>query len=453
MSRNNLDMILNTFQNVNKKKCRDYSRHMREFTIEKSSLVHKPWASSKIVDANLTTEKKNSKFQSKQLDTVPSINNIRHQDDRHQDDTEQVRIVLPQRLRTEKSEIGVNKFRERLLSAKSSTSGTPSPIKPLTHIYAPARLSKSTLGVTKKDKKSAFKYSLTPCESDDKLSAYSFERVAKILMKKLKQGLKNLPEITSLTNIEQKIHCLKSILNELIIISPVFGYILQILKKEYELYISYLLNFYVNETLSVQCELENLFERHVDQFEKLQTAEIKVEKLECEMINLLCESKRIRKLIREEENKMIANNSIETQLFEENLEETTDIKQKFELYDGTESIRLAILEKQDEINRLTDEITTSFVPISVYLNLEQSLRDTELEIQKLKKQNEYYQSSIVEMGRYLQQAIVAADTSQSDVRRIWKRIHVKQIITGNEFHGTISELDDEECEKWNWYIS
>lgn len=78
----------------------------------------------------------------------------------------------------------------------------------------------------------------------------------------------------------------------------------------------------------------------------------------------------------------------------------------------------------------------------------------QVEVQKLLKQNEYFERSIGEMDADLKEAIVQADTSEKDARRIWRKVNSTRGMPGSrETIGKESDEEDEEESKWNWYIS
>ncbi|CAL1538515.1 unnamed protein product [Lymnaea stagnalis] len=127
-------------------------------------------------------------------------------------------------------------------------------------------------------------------------------------------------------------------------------------------------------------------------------------------------------------------------------------EQPVELSLELENMKALILEKLDELNTQHVQLREDYVPITVCTHLEQCIKETEVEVQKLLKQNEYFERSIAEMEADLKEAIIEADTSEKDARRIWRKVNSRRGMPGSQ-HSKDSDDDCDDETKWNWYIS
>lgn len=270
--------------------------------------------------------------------------------------------------------------------------------------------------------------------------------------RKLQQELKAL----NLTGVGPNFHKLQvysSTLEDLIQESPTFSYILRCIKAEYDNYIAWLLDHQTSQQHLLREQVEQMASRGTSRPDELAQAIEHVTQLTEQAKDQLDLNERLKEALKEErewlENapELVAENTpVQASLPKRD--------QPMELAEEIENTKALILEKMDEVHTLRVKLREEFVPMTVCTHLEQCIKETEVEVQKLLKQNEYFERSIGEMDTELKEAIVEADTSEKDARRIWRKVNSTRGLPGHR--GARQDSDDEEEEeesKWNWYIS
>lgn len=236
--------------------------------------------------------------------------------------------------------------------------------------------------------------------------------------------------------------------------SPTFSYILRSIKVEYDNYIAWLLDHQTSQHHLLRDQVEQMAMRGTSRPIEMNKAIANVQQLTHEAVKKLKLNQSLREAVAKER-----------EWIENALETTTDVlpktvsllnrDQPLELADEIENLKAIILEKMDEENALRARLRDEFVPMTVCTHLEQCIKETEVEVQKLLKQNEYFERSIDEMETELKDAIQDADTSEKDARRIWRKVNSRRGLPIQEASGILKSDDEEEEEesKWNWYIS
>ncbi|XP_062582190.1 uncharacterized protein LOC134243957 [Saccostrea cucullata] len=314
------------------------------------------------------------------------------------------------------------------------------------------------IGVTKRDqyeKLKSMEDQVIGLKDASEQHVLSGVKAVKHLEKRLQEELETLDFIDDHRPNFHKLQVYSNVLEDLIEESPTFSYILREIKTEYDNYISKLLDQQSpDHTKKLRTQVELMVFRGTSRPKELEEAENKVVKLEDKAKSLLENNERLRKALLEEE-ELLAREPSEPepriQLASAYHEEPTA-----ELADEIEHVKALILEKLDDLNALRTKLREEYVPLTVCTHLEQCIKETEVEVQKLLKQNEYLERSISEMETDLREAIQDADTSERDARRIWRKVNSRKGLPHmpNEKNGTTESDDDDDDEsKWNWYIS
>lgn len=276
----------------------------------------------------------------------------------------------------------------------------------------------------------------------------------------LERRLQEDLEMMNLGGIGPNFHKLQVFSNnfeDLIDETPTFGYMLKCIKAEYDNYITRLLDSQTPQhSRLLRDQVQQMSARGTSRPQELGEAKKRVEEYEKEAKDLLAENQKLRLLVREEEEWLANAPEPEppalpvTSIF---VDDTP-----VELADELEHRKALILEKLDALNDLRRKLRQEYVPLTVCTHLEQCIKETEIEVQKLLKQNEYFERSNNEMETELKESIQVADTSERDARRIWKKVNSlrglpRVNLTRDE--GALEDSDDEEDDetKWNWYIS
>lgn len=276
----------------------------------------------------------------------------------------------------------------------------------------------------------------------------------------LEQRLQEELEMMNLNGMGPNFHKLQVFSNnfeDLIDETPTFGYMLKCIKSEYDNYITKLLDSQTPQhSRLLRDQVQQMSTRGTSRPKELTEAKDRVDRLEKEAKAMLEENQRLREQVKEEQ-EWLANapepeppQLVVTSIFVDDI--------PVELADEIEHDKAMILEKLDALNDLRRKLRQEYVPLTVCTHLEQCIKETEIEVQKLLKQNEYFERSNNEMEAELRDSIQDADTSERDARRIWKKVNSLRglpRVNLNSDEGALEDSDDEEDDetKWNWYIS
>lgn len=245
-----------------------------------------------------------------------------------------------------------------------------------------------------------------------------------------------------------------NIFEDMIHESPTFGYILRTVKKEYDDYVACLLDTQTAKHRVLYEQVEQLSARGTSNPQVLNENTTRVGNQEYYAKSLLKENERLRKELAEEVELSTRPSSAPAKRPHISRDEA-----ELELTDQIEEARANILEKLDAMNALRQKLRTEFVPSTVCTYLEQCIKDTEVEIQKMTSQKEFFERSVNEMEADLSETIDTADTTEKDSKRLWKHVNAVKSMdrtsqsasTGRTFQHNSD--DDETDDKWNWYIS
>ncbi|XP_060072093.1 uncharacterized protein LOC132551964 [Ylistrum balloti] len=313
------------------------------------------------------------------------------------------------------------------------------------------------MGVTKKDqyiKLMSFETDVLKKKESNEKKVLSGEKAVKHLEERLQQELDSMNFFDMGPNFH-KLQIYSNTFEDLIEDSPTFVYILRAVKTEYDNYISKLLDTQTPQHSKLLKEqVEQMASRGALRHDDLQDAKDRVSHLEQKAKDKLEENEQLRRLVEEEEEWL-------TNIPQPDLQRKKSSVYReegpAELADEIEHAKALILEKLDDLNNLRTKLREQYVPLTVCTHLEQCIKETEVEVQKLLKQNEYFERSIEEMEVDLKEAIQQADTSERDAKRIWRKVNSRRGLPHipNLMNGGPHESDDDEDDesKWNWYIS
>ncbi|CAG5124983.1 unnamed protein product [Candidula unifasciata] len=286
----------------------------------------------------------------------------------------------------------------------------------------------------------------------ENLKALSGERNATHFRQTLQQEF----ESTNLNNADtlpQDLEVASSVLDDIIRESPTFSYILHCVKTEYDNYIIKLLKNRQPHPDHLRSQIDQLISGGTSDPQKMAAARQRLQSLEADAKHALHLNQRLKEQVKSELD--ILNKSQEMPAVKKPAVDGSQEKQQpVELSTALEHMKALILEKMDELNDLRHQIRTEYVSVTVCTHLQQCIKETEVEVQKLLKQNEYFERSIAEMESELEEAIVQADTSEKDARRIWRKVNSTRGVPGvQKSKETENDEDSDDESKWNWYIS
>lgn len=200
------------------------------------------------------------------------------------------------------------------------------------------------------------------------------------------------------------------------------------LQDEYDSYMTYLLDTQKPSQHKVLYHHIDSFSENPSTSDKLKAEEKRVETLEREARHLLEENARLAMLVREAEQNAVedlkADVTVEPQAkVSVHIEEVPkDLEEQVE---DLHAQILAQLDCMDDIKRHQKEYC---IPITVCQHLEQCIKETEVDIQKLLKQNEFLEQTIEELEEELQSMLESSKVAERDARTLWKRINTGEVI-------------------------
>lgn len=375
----------------------------------------------------------------------------------------------PKKVRLE-DELANNNFdsedQETVKPEESSHSSQNSPdprksplLSPLQFHYSvmPTQLS----GITKRDqyrRMKAFDLSVLQKREMAEQNILSGQKAARHHEQKLESELSDL----NLNGIGPNFHRLQvfsNVLDDVVEESPTFNYILRCIKTEYDNYIAKLLDGQTSQQHLLRDQVDQMASRGTSRPGEMEAATHKLLGLEREARAQLDRNERLKEELKTERENLnktpeVPANRLATFKVTKRAPQAGSFSRKeqpVELSLELENMKALILEKLDDLNALRVQLREEYVPVTVCTHLEQCIKETEVEVQKLLKQNEYFERSIAEMDSDLKEAIVEADTSEKDARRIWHKVNSTRGMPGASKSSDSDEEDDES--KWNWYIS
>ncbi|KAI8508363.1 PREDICTED: uncharacterized protein C6orf118-like [Branchiostoma belcheri] len=219
----------------------------------------------------------------------------------------------------------------------------------------------------------------------------------------------------------------REVLDDLCEESPVFGDLLNKIKKEYDAYLSHLL-----ESQNLQPRL--LYEHLSTSSDKspvppgeVEEAMQQVRSLELQAKDLLSTNDRLRNELQE------ARESLATAE-----EEAKEPKSKLFVYKEAppkeidEQIRdlyAEILDNLDDMEAIRNNLQEEFVPLQVCQNLDHQLKETEIDIQRILKQNEYLEKQVQDLEEELEDYLEGENVPQRDARKLWRSINIDKVLS------------------------
>ncbi|XP_059143997.1 uncharacterized protein LOC131931269 isoform X2 [Physella acuta] len=245
----------------------------------------------------------------------------------------------------------------------------------------------------------------------------SGEKAVRHLQTQLKMGLEGIDETSiGLDRLQVFSNIFVNIIEE----SQTFCYLLSSIKAEYDSYLAILLKSQLSHLDLLKHQVVNFTSRGLSRPREMTLAIQKLDRLEENARVLLDLNRKLKDELRRDIQTLSKTPEIPAKRTpigsQPKLEQAIDLSQELE------NVKALILEKLDEFNAVHVRLREDYVPTTVCTHLEECIKETEVEVQKLLKQNEYFERSIAEMESDLREAILEADTSEKDGRRIWHKV-------------------------------
>ncbi|XP_015760014.1 PREDICTED: uncharacterized protein C6orf118-like [Acropora digitifera] len=210
--------------------------------------------------------------------------------------------------------------------------------------------------------------------------------------------------------------------------SQTFGPILRRIKDEYDNYMTHLLD-------TQKPSQHQVLYHHIDSLsekpsisDKLKEEEKRVNALEDEARLLLDENARLTQVLHEEE--LNASEELESKItVEPQAKPSVHIEEvPKDLEEQVEELHAQILAELDRIDDIKRHQREYCVPVSVCQHLEHCIKETEVDIQKLLKQNEFLEQTIEELEQELQSMLDQSKAKEDDARYLWNLIEPKTVL-------------------------
>ncbi|XP_068698111.1 uncharacterized protein C6orf118-like isoform X1 [Montipora foliosa] len=206
------------------------------------------------------------------------------------------------------------------------------------------------------------------------------------------------------------------VLDEIIADSQTFGPLLTRIKDEYDSYMSHLLDTQKPSQHKVLYHHIDSLSENPSASDKLKDEEKRVQALEKEARVLLDENARLTQVLHEEE----VRTSEELQakvVVEPQAKASVHIEEvPKDLEEQVEELHAQILAQLDHIDDIKRHQKEYCVPVTVCQHLEHCIKETEVDIQKLLKQNEFLEQTIEELEQELQSMLDRRRLEQIDAR-------------------------------------
>ncbi|CAH1799977.1 unnamed protein product [Owenia fusiformis] len=348
------------------------------------------------------------------------------------------------------------------------------------HVFVPNHLT----AITKKDQHRQikdFEQTIVRKHETMEQNVLSGVKAVEHLERKLREDLDTL-EYDGYGPNFHRLQVYSNVYEDLIADSPTLSYILKTIKAEYDNYISSLLDSQAPQHSILNEQVEQLQARGTSKPELLNREQERLKKLESRAKELLDQSDKLHADI-EEANELLA----EAEAIEPPKRSTLYHEEtKLDPSDQVEELHTAILEKLDQMKVIRDGLHEKYVPLSVCGHLEQCIKESDIEVQKLLKQNEFFEKGNNELEGDLKEAIQGAELSEREHRKVNRRIDgvmsldssrstassvrsVKSKVAGTAQGETgdvaphlsegedepvnEDESDDDDDDKWEFYIS
>lgn len=202
-------------------------------------------------------------------------------------------------------------------------------------------------------------------------------------------------------------------------------YSLKQIKDSYDNYVNVLLDSQVSSKLSLHDNI-HLLDTDSDEVRKqVKQAQENVERNKLQVMEKLRHNERLRaELAKENELDTIELENTKNKYNESRVD--FGEKKPKDLSEQVQELHAKIEDQLYEIQRLRKDEKESHVPLAVCYRLEQCLKETEVDIQKLCKQNEYLEQSIEQMEGELEDMLVKTGVKEKDVRLLWKKVNTSR---------------------------
>ncbi|XP_077977307.1 uncharacterized protein C6orf118-like [Glandiceps talaboti] len=296
--------------------------------------------------------------------------------------------------------------------------------------YQKQKFIQSHLGeVTKKDQYNKFQefenYVLRKPDANEK-NVLTGKKAVEHLKYKLEQLLMTLDEVhrTGGPNFH-RLQLYSNIFDDLIEDTPIFGHILRKVKNEYDLYMGSLLDSQSSQSSQVLYQqVQSLASSGTAATKEVTEERHRVNKLEMEAKQFLDKNESLRQQL-EEEKTALANDPPPQDKPKKTLPKYREEKPK-NISEKIEELHYAILEQVEILQQLKEELKEDYVPNSVCQHLEQCVKETEVEVQRVLSTNDYLERTIEQLENELERLLQKSGAEENEKRALLKKLNLLQ---------------------------
>lgn len=230
--------------------------------------------------------------------------------------------------------------------------------------------------------------------------------------------------------------------DDIICSSQTYGAILQQMKDAYDSYVNFLLDEQIkNKTLELHDtdDVENTFlqrskmslhcsvdEDVYDEEKEVQTLQLDIKQLQTELEESNQRKRRLEMIVNEEEAQNTEDEDDEVdQIFRREMKrfDSASLNQY-----NVESLQAKIELKARDLDAFILYRKRFFVPVAVYGRLEGCIKETEVDVQKLCKQNEFLEKNLDQLEEELDDVLVKTGVKQKTSLKLWKKVDTEKVI-------------------------
>ncbi|XP_065057496.1 golgin subfamily A member 6-like protein 24 isoform X1 [Rhopilema esculentum] len=220
---------------------------------------------------------------------------------------------------------------------------------------------------------------------------------------------------------------------ELIDCSEIYGSVLRMIKDEYDAYISVLLDLQETQNGSLSDQLNLLSYGSAEMAQKVREEHEKVEELERKAMETLQENERLRAELKEEEkSKDRLKFKIPVDRSKKAQRDTPIGEKKKDLEEQVEELHRQIEQQMETLASLKEDRKENYVPVIVCQRMEQCIKETEIEIQKILKQNSFLENNIENLEAELEHILEEQGTNERDTRMLWMKINSSKVLDSKD---------------------
>lgn len=256
------------------------------------------------------------------------------------------------------------------------------------------------------------------------------DRVVRKLRRRLKKKLRVLSESSKRGPNFHRLQAHSDCFSEVIEQSTTFSRLLKLIKDEYDSYLAYILEQNrVTRHRTLYSQIPSISKaKSVAEAVRLQ--QIRLENLENEVRLLLNENDRLRANTGKERELEIPipapsvhcseHSGLQTRVHVEAVAK--------DLQEQVEDLHSEIAHELETLDEMRKYQRENCVPSSVCQHFEQCIKETEVDIQKMLKQNEFLEQSIEELEEELAMILSQHGVTEKDSKRLWKKVNLSKVL-------------------------